>query len=510
MSDLQESQGATAHNDTGFHERALVELAGFHERAIESGVAANLASRNATGARVSVVVGARNYGRYLGACLHSIYAQTAPPAEVVYADDGSEDDSLAIARAFEPHGLRILALPSQGVAGVRNTGARDTTGDLLLFVDADNLLAPDFLQSQAAAIAGGAAFAYAPKRVFGRSHRFWEPRDWDRDQLWIENYVDTSAMVRREWFEAAGGWRETGAGTLWDWDLWLRVSRLGAGQRTTAPLFYRHHDANLSARIDASRLDRLGAVRGVIRRSAARMAIVVAFSGRLPALFPRWLDAVASTTSEARAAERPELIVLDDSPAGFWKIAGAHADRFGDHFSAIKVVRVHEGSHWHARRPDRAATARFLTGVYHRAGQETQAEVLWYIEDDIIVPGDACNRLLRLLLDGEQPRAAVAGIYRSRHESCLVVSNVVDGRVVHAEQPPTAPAPCDLTGTGCLMVFRPLAKAVFRPVWPVPGADAVVPAHDWAYTWQLREVGQPVWIEPAVRCRHYRNETEWV
>ncbi len=67
-----------------------------------------------------------------------------------------------------------------------------------------------------------------------------------------------------------------------------------------------------------------------------------------------------------------------------------------------------------------------------------------------------------------------------------MLSQVAGGTVIHAEQPPPSAAPCDLTGTGCLMVFRPLAKAVFRPNWHVPGTAWVVPAHDWAYTWQLR------------------------
>ncbi|MDR3633582.1 MAG: glycosyltransferase family A protein [Isosphaeraceae bacterium] len=456
------------------------------------------------------MVGARNYGRFLGPCLHSIYAQTARPAEVIYADDGSEDESVAVARAFEPYGLKVLAEPFQGVAAVRNAGARVATGDLLLFVDGDNLLAPDFLERQTEALAGGAAFSYGSKHYFGRSQGVWEPRNWDRDQLWVENYVDTSALVRREWFEAAGGWRETSAGTLWDWDLWLRVSRFGPGQRCPTSLFYRHHDANLSARVDSARRDRLGTFRGMIRRSAVRSAVVLAFSGRLPELLPRWLDAVAAASASAPNTTRPELIVLDDSGPGFLTLAGAALAHLDQHFAAVKVIRVHEGGSWRERRPDRAATARFLTGAYHRAGFETQAEVLWYIEDDIVVPPDSFDRLLRLLLHGEEPRAAVAGLYRSRHEPCLVLSQFADGRVVHAEQPPDRAGPCDLTGTGCLMVFRPLAKAVFRPVWHVPGTQAIVPAHDWAYTWQLREAGHPVWVDPAVMCRHYLSETEWV
>lgn len=504
---------AATESGTDFHERAFESVGGadlFHEHVFETVAGVDDVPVMQAAQRVSVVVGARNYARFLGPCLHSIYAQTSPPAEVIYADDGSEDESLAVASAFETDGLKVLALPFQGVAAVRNAGACAATGDLLLFVDGDNLLAPDFLERQKAALSDGAAFAYAPKHYFGYSQSVWEPQAWDRDRLWVENYVDTSALVRREWFEAAGGWRETSAGTLWDWDLWLRVSRFCPGVFCPAPLFYRHHDANLSTRVDASRHDRLGVLRGVIRRSAARVAVVLAFSGRLPQLLPRWLDAVSAATASAPDVGRPELIVLDDSAPGFLTLAAAELVRLERHFAAVKVVRVHEGNSWRERRPDRAATARFLAGAYHRAGLETQAEVLWYIEDDIVVPPDSFDRLLRLLLDGETPRAAVAGLYRSRHEPCLVLSQVAGGTVVHAEQPPALAGPWDLTGTGCLMVFRPLAKAMFRPVWRMPGTRMIVPAHDWAYTWQLREAGHPVWVDPGVMCRHHLSETEWV
>ncbi|MBX6315108.1 MAG: glycosyltransferase family 2 protein [Isosphaeraceae bacterium] len=459
--------------------------------------------------RVSVLVTARNYGSFLDACLHSILAQTIRPAEVLYADDGSEDDSVRIARAFEPLGVRTLALPFQGVVASRNRAARAATGELLLFVDGDNLLAPDFLERQLEALADGAAFAYVAKQYFGRSRASWEPPEWDRDRLWLENYVDTSALIRREWFEAAGGWRETPAQTMWDWDLWLRVSRYGPGRRAATRLYYRHHGANWSTAREASYRGRRGAIRGMIRRAAARVAVVTVFSGRLPQLLPRWLEALAAATASP-PGERPELLILDDSPQGFWTLAGSLIPRFESSFSALKVVRIHAGRTWQERRPDQAATARFLAGACHRAGLESPAEVLWFLEDDILVPPHAYDRLLRLLLDGEQPRAAVAGLYRSRHEPRYVLSRVEGSAVRHAEHPPAEAGPWDLTGTGCLMIFRPLAKAVFRPAWPVPGTRRIVPAHDWSFAWQLREAGHPVWVDPAVQCRHYVNETEWV
>lgn len=468
-------------------------------------------------ARVSAIVTARNYSKFLRQCLHSILAQTVRPVEILYADDGSTDDSRAVAGEFAIHGVRVLPFEHQGVIASRNRAAAASTGDFLLHVDGDNMLAPDFVERHLKALGERDAFAYCSKQYFDLSDFCWDAPEWDRDRLWHANFVDTSCLIRREAFEAVGGWKDTPAHTMWDWDLALRLSRHGGGARSGALLYYRHHAQNWSLQREGAERHQRSTWKGIVRRATARMTICTVFSGRLPDLFPVWLEALVKALKPGER-EKPELFIIDDSPQGFFSIAGPHLARFEQHFQGLHVVRVHNGDSWANRRPDRAATARFLSIAYNRFLNESVSEVLWFIEDDIVVPPGAAGHLLHRLLDGEKPLAAVTGLYKSRHEDCYVVSAFEGQRVQHAQKLPAAPSAWDLAGTGCLMIFRPVAKAAFHPWWFVPRAPArpvtesvgVVPAHDWAFTWQLREQGDPVVSEPRVECRHHLTAEEWV
>jgi GT2 family glycosyltransferase len=91
--------------------------------------------------RVSVIVPAHESAVPLAECLAALAAARPAPAEVIVVDDASADATAAVARAA---GARLLSLSRRsGPAAARNHGARTATGDVLLFVDADVVVAPD-------------------------------------------------------------------------------------------------------------------------------------------------------------------------------------------------------------------------------------------------------------------------------------------------------------------------------------------------------------------------------
>lgn len=91
---------------------------------------------------VSVIVTCYNYGHFTQDCLESILGQTCPPSQVIVVDDGSTD---ATGRVLEAYGSRIELLRSdnRGQAAAFNRGFARSTGDIVIFVDADDLLRPD-------------------------------------------------------------------------------------------------------------------------------------------------------------------------------------------------------------------------------------------------------------------------------------------------------------------------------------------------------------------------------
>ncbi len=105
---------------------------------------------------ISVVVPCYNAGPYLGDCLASLRTQTYPGLEIILVDDGSTDDSLAIAEAMakEDGRIRVMRQENAGVSAARNAGATLAQGAYLLFVDADDTLTPEALATLLAAAQG--------------------------------------------------------------------------------------------------------------------------------------------------------------------------------------------------------------------------------------------------------------------------------------------------------------------------------------------------------------------
>lgn len=97
---------------------------------------------------ISIVVPLYNQERYLDACVKSILKQTYSQLEVIIVNDGSTDQSLAIARRWEQldSRIRIVDKPNEGVTMARRDGYLQATGDYLAFVDSDDLLPPQAMQ----------------------------------------------------------------------------------------------------------------------------------------------------------------------------------------------------------------------------------------------------------------------------------------------------------------------------------------------------------------------------
>lgn len=101
---------------------------------------------------VSVVIPAFNAARFLPRALASVAAQSYPcdRIETIVIDDGSTDDTLAIARTFEGQapGFQVFSQPNRGVSAARNLAIAVSSGELIAFLDADDAWLPDKLAAQ--------------------------------------------------------------------------------------------------------------------------------------------------------------------------------------------------------------------------------------------------------------------------------------------------------------------------------------------------------------------------
>ncbi len=198
---------------------------------------------------ISVIIPAFNAQATLDRCLTALHRQTQPPDEIIVIDDGSTDETAALARR---HNVRVLVQTNAGPAAARNAGARVARGDLLLFTDADCAPAADWVAHMSAPFAdptvAGAKGVYrthqkAPVARFVQLE-YEDKYDRMRAQQHID-FVDTySAAYRREVFWSVGGFDPSFA-YLEDQELSFRLA--AQGHRFVfvpgAIVYHRHADS---------------------------------------------------------------------------------------------------------------------------------------------------------------------------------------------------------------------------------------------------------------------------
>ena len=160
---------------------------------------------------ISFVVPAYNEEKYLGptlAAIHAAMKEVAQPYEIVVANDASSDGTAALA---ERNGARVVTAEKRQIAGTRNSGARASTGDVLIFVDADTQVNAPLIAAALAAMRGGAVGGGAPVQ-------FEEGPPWVRRMLvvFVPLYFGMARWAAgcfifctRAAYEATGGFDET-------------------------------------------------------------------------------------------------------------------------------------------------------------------------------------------------------------------------------------------------------------------------------------------------------------
>ncbi len=200
---------------------------------------------------VSVVISTYNRARLLPEALDSLFSQTRVPDEIIVVDDGSTDDTQQVLATYGSS-VKAIYQENKGLPGGRNTGLRAATGDLIAFLDSDDVLPPDsialrlnFLEQNPAAYAvyGLTCMTDMQNNVLG-----WVRKPpLLRGNLFAEAACRTvftvhSIMFKRECL-AHSGFFDENLRVYEDFDFWLRFCALypvEAIDETVA--YYRVHE----------------------------------------------------------------------------------------------------------------------------------------------------------------------------------------------------------------------------------------------------------------------------
>lgn len=95
---------------------------------------------------VSVIIASKNRARYIGEAIESVLKQDYTSREIIVVDDASTDDTEKIVRSYS--GVRFIAQAGTGIADAWNTGIRESRGELVAFIDTDDVWVPHKLRVQ--------------------------------------------------------------------------------------------------------------------------------------------------------------------------------------------------------------------------------------------------------------------------------------------------------------------------------------------------------------------------
>jgi glycosyltransferase involved in cell wall biosynthesis len=207
---------------------------------------------------VAVIIPVYNGAQYLAEAIESVLAQTHPADEIIVIDDGSTDDSLAIARKFQ--GITVVAQKNAGVCASRNRGVEMTTAKWVAFLDQDDAYLPRKLEIQLEAVRSNpdVDLCVAGQNILQQIGGVGEfVPAYDRlapptDQIGPQLYTNLRMcpglyLMRRSTFLRVGGFDPT-ATPCEDWNLLLRLEQSNA-RFVSCPeivLRYRFHASNNS------------------------------------------------------------------------------------------------------------------------------------------------------------------------------------------------------------------------------------------------------------------------
>ncbi|WP_005036540.1 glycosyltransferase family 2 protein [Holophaga foetida] len=135
--------------------------------------------------RTSCIINNYNYNSYIIDAIKSALAQSVPFDEIIVVDDGSTDESLHSIRQYvgNHERVKIIAKQNQGQLSCFNEGFSSSIGDIIFFLDADDLYEPDYLKEALAYYENHPQcdFLFFAMQTFGTESRCLRPYDEDKD-----------------------------------------------------------------------------------------------------------------------------------------------------------------------------------------------------------------------------------------------------------------------------------------------------------------------------------------
>ena len=180
--------------------------------------------------KVSVIIPCYNQGRYVMETLGSVLSQTYQNLEVIIVNDGSDDQhTTAILDQIDIENVQVLHTDNQGLAAARNNGIQVACGQIVLPLDSDDLIAPDYIERAVVILDENEeiGIVYCRAQLFGSVETEWLLPKYSLNKILLDNVIFCSALFRKSDWEVVGGY-DPGMIYGWeDYDFWLSLIERG-------------------------------------------------------------------------------------------------------------------------------------------------------------------------------------------------------------------------------------------------------------------------------------------
>ena len=276
--------------------------------------------------KVSVVLTAHNYGKYLDRAIQSVLIQTFHDFELIVVDDGSTDYTKDVLQPYAAHPqVRIVSKNGVGLAAAANAGVRTGSGEYVVRLDADDYFDENILLVQSHFLDSNPhihmVFAdYYRVDLHGTILEHVRlPKIHDEVTLLDRSPLAAGAMYRRACFDALGGYDES-LKYQEDYDFWIRfIDRFNVYNLNLPLMYYRQHERSMSrnfaARMDARRQVKRRFVEGKELEAGRNLVVIPAMARtidgqKLPLMRIGSQSLLAQTIHRAHSAEGVERVIV--------------------------------------------------------------------------------------------------------------------------------------------------------------------------------------------------------
>lgn len=208
--------------------------------------------------KVSVIIPCYNQGHYIKETIDSVLRQTFDNFEIIVINDGSTDEqTIQVLKSLKLSKGKVIHTVNQGLAAARNNGIYSSSGKYILPLDADDKIAPQYLEKAVKVLESNKSvkIVYSKAAYFGLMQGEWILPEFSWEQMLQQNLIFCSALFRKSDFDKTQGYNSNMKYGWEDWDLWLSILESGGAvlKLDDVLFYYRKHDTSMVGSIESNK-----------------------------------------------------------------------------------------------------------------------------------------------------------------------------------------------------------------------------------------------------------------